>query len=141
MSIRNLEHFFRPESVAVIGASERPRSIGATVLRNLVEGGCAGSIMPVNPKYRELAGIKVCPTIASLPRLPELAVICTRPATVPELIGELSPKGTKAAIVITAGRGAVKDMRGTALKEAMLASTKPYLLRICGLRHSTDGLR
>jgi len=57
MSIRNLEHFFRPEWVAVIGALERPRSIGATVLRNLVEGGFAGSIMPVNPKYRELAGI------------------------------------------------------------------------------------
>jgi len=60
-------------------------------------------------------------------------VICTRPATVPELIGELSPKGTKAVIVITAGRGAVKDIRGTALKEAMVASTKPYLLRICGI--------
>lgn len=132
MSVRNLEHFFRPESLAVIGASERPRSVGATVLRNLVEGGFAGSIMPVNPKYRELEGIQVYPTIASLPRLPELDVICTPPATVPDLIGELGAKGTKAVIVITAGLGAVKDLRGRTLKEAMLASAKPHLLRILG---------
>jgi len=54
MSIRNLEHLFRPQSVAVIGASERPRSVGATVLHNLVEGKFPGPILPVNPKYREL---------------------------------------------------------------------------------------
>jgi acetyltransferase len=59
MSIRNLEHLFRPKSVAVIGASETPRSVGATVLHNLVEGKFAGAIIPVNPKYRELAGAKV----------------------------------------------------------------------------------
>ena len=67
MSIRNLEHLFRPQSVAVIGASETPRSVGATVLHNLIEGKFAGTILPVNPKYRELAGIKVYPTVASLP--------------------------------------------------------------------------
>ena len=67
MSIRNLEHLFRPQSVAVIGASEKPRSVGATVLHNLVEGRFAGPIMPVNPKHVNLAGIKVYPTVASLP--------------------------------------------------------------------------
>ncbi len=89
MSIRNLEHFFRPQSVAVIGASDKPRSVGATVLHNLVEGGFAGPIMPVNPKHDVLAGIKVYPAVADLPVIPELAVICTPPATVPDLIGEL----------------------------------------------------
>jgi acetyltransferase len=132
MSIRNLEHFFRPRSVAVIGASEKPRSVGATVLHNLVEGGFAGPIMPVNPKHDVLAGIKVYPTVASLPAIPELAVICTPPATVPDLIDELGARGTKAAIVITAGLEAVKDGHGKTLKEAMLAASKPYLLRILG---------
>ncbi|WP_157648716.1 CoA-binding protein, partial [Thiobacillus denitrificans] len=49
MSVRNLEYLFRPRSVAVIGASDRPQSIGATVMRNLLEGGFAGPIWPVNP--------------------------------------------------------------------------------------------
>ena len=132
MSIRNLEYFFRPQSVAVIGASEKPRSVGATVLRNLVEGGFKGHIMPVNPKYGELAGIKVYATVASLPAKPELAVICTPPATVPGLIGELGARGTKAAVVITAGLGNVKDSQGRTLKEAMLVAARPYLLRLLG---------
>ena len=132
MSIRNLEHLFRPRSVAVIGASERPRSVGATVLHNLIEGKFAGSILPVNPKYRELAGIKVYPSVASLPTVPELAVICTPPATVPTLIGELGACGTKAVIVITAGLGMTKDAQGRSLKEALLAAAKPHLLRILG---------
>src|SRR6266702_7253631 len=132
MSIRNLEHFFRPQSVAVIGASDKPSTVGATVLRNLVEGGFAGPIMPVNPKHDVLAGIKVYPTVASLPTVPELAVICTPPATVPGLIGQLGERGTKAAIVITAGLGRDRDSQGRTLKEAMLAAAKPHLLRILG---------
>lgn len=132
MSIRNLEHLFRPQSVAVIGASETPHSVGATVLHNLVEGKFAGSILPVNPKYRELAGIEVYPSVSSSPTVPELAVICTPPATVPALIGELGACGTKAAIVITAGLGMTKDAQGRSLKETMLVAAKPHLLRILG---------
>src|SRR6266567_6396581 len=93
MSVRNLEYLFRPGSVAVIGASRKPRSVGATVLRNLVEGGFAGAIVPVNPKYTDLLGIKVYPTLSSIPAVPELAVICTPPATVPSLIGGLGERG------------------------------------------------
>jgi acetyltransferase len=132
MSIRNLEHLFRPQSIAVIGASETPRSVGATVLHNLIEGRFAGAIMPVNPKHGELAGVKVYPTVASLPTVPELAVICTPPPTVPALIGELGARGTKAAIVITAGLGMSEDPQGRTLKEAMLAAARPHLLRILG---------
>ena len=132
MSIRNLEHLFRPRSVALIGASETPCSVGATVLHNLIEGKFEGTILPVNPKYRELAGVKVYPTVASLPEVPELAVVCTPPAVVPELIGELGARGTKAAIVITAGLAAIKNQQGITLKEATLAAARPHLLRVLG---------
>src|ERR1700680_2739137 len=88
--------------------------------------------MPVNPKHGELAGIKVYPTVASLPAVPELAVICTPPATVPALIGQLGACGTKPPIVITAGLGAIRDAQGRTLKEAMLAAARPHLLRILG---------
>jgi len=132
MSIRNLEHLFHPQSVAVIGASKKLHSVGATVLHNLLEGGFAGPIMLVNPKHDALAGLKVYPTVASLPATPELAIICTPPATVPDLIGELGARGTRAAIVITAGLGIAKDAQGRTLKDAMLAAAKPHLLRILG---------
>ena len=102
------------------------------MLHNLLEGRFAGPILPVNPKYDELAGLKVHPTVASLPTVPELAVICTPPATVPGLIGELGACGTKAAVVITAGLGMTRDSQGKTLKEAMLAAAKPHLLRILG---------
>ena len=76
MSVRNLKYLFEPRSVAVIGASEKPHSVGATVLHNLVTGGFGGSILPVNPKYDALAGLTVYPNVAQLPEVPDLAVIC-----------------------------------------------------------------
>lgn len=132
MTVRNLEHLFRPRSIAIIGASERPQSIGGTVLRNVIAGGFRGPVMPVNPKYRGLAGIKVFPTVASLPEAAELAVICTPPATVPGLIAELGAHGTRAAIVMTAGLATARDAQGRTMRDAMLAAAKPYLLRILG---------
>jgi acetyltransferase len=57
MSTRNLRHLFRPRSVAVIGASNKPSSIGAILMRNLLGSGFGGPIMPVNPKYEAVAGV------------------------------------------------------------------------------------
>ena len=132
MSIRNLEYLFEPKSVAVIGASAKPRSVGATVLRNLVNAGFSGAIMPVNPKYQELEGLKVYPGVAHLPSVPDLAVICTPPRTVPGLIRELGEHGTRAAVVLSAGLGGVTDDHGRTMKELMLAAARPTLLRILG---------
>src|SRR6266545_665605 len=103
MSIRNLDHLLHPKSIAVIGASERPHSVGATVIQNLVKGGFTGPIIPVNPKYDVVAGIPAYRNLAKLPAVPDLAVICTPPATVPGLVDELGRMGAKAAVVLTAG--------------------------------------
>ncbi len=132
MSIRNLDYLFKPHSVAVIGASQRPHSVGATVLHNMIEGGFSGILFPVNPKYDTLAGRQVYARVGDLPTVPELAVICTPPATVPGIISELGTCGTKAAIVLTAGLGAMRNKQGNSLKQAMLAAAKPHLLRILG---------
>lgn len=132
MSIRNLKHLFHPQSVAVIGASNRLHSVGATVLQNLMLGGFDGPVMPVNPKYESLAGLRVYPRVADLPVTPQLAVICTPPATVPGLIRELGERGTKAAIVLTAGLRTVKGAQGKSMEEMMLAEARPHLLRILG---------
>jgi acetyltransferase len=132
MSIRNLQYLFEPKSVAVIGASDRPHSVGATVLSNLLGGGFRGPIYAVNPKYRELQGQPVYPDAASLPQAPDLAVICTPPATVPGIISELGARGTRAAVVLTAGLSAVRDAQGITLKQRMLDAAREHLLRILG---------
>lgn len=135
MSVRNLDYLFAPTSVAVIGASERPHSVGATVLRNMVEGGFKGQIYPVNPKYQALAGLTAYARVRDLPQVPQLAIICTPPATVPGLVRELGEAGTRAAIVLTAGLGASFDGAGTqarSIKQAMLDAARPYVLRLLG---------
>jgi acetyltransferase len=132
MSIRNLEHLFQPQSVAVIGASIKPRSVGATVMRNLLTGGFSGPIMPVNPKYKAVAGVLAYPNIAGLPETPDLAIISTPPSTVPAIISELGERGTKAAIVLTAGLARIKDEQGQTFQQKMLEAAQPHLLRILG---------
>jgi acetyltransferase len=132
MSIRNLEYFFEPESVAVIGASERPGSVGATVLRNVLDAGFKGAVLPVNPKYDRLAELEAYRSVSELPCAPHLAVICTPPATVPGLIAELGRLGTRAAVVLTAGLDHAFTPTGTSIKQAMLDAARPCLLRILG---------
>jgi acetyltransferase len=131
MSIRNFDELFRPRSVALIGAGARPGSIGAVVLRNLRRGGFGGELMLVNPHHETLDGLPVYPNVAALPSVPDLAVIVTPPPTVPGLIAELGGRGTKAAVVITAGFGELGEA-GHGLQQATLDAARPRLLRIVG---------
>lgn len=125
MSVRNLDSLFDPASVAVIGASDRPASVGATVWRNLTRGGFRGPLVAVNPKHAALDGRPCYARVADLPGIPELAVICTPPHTVAGLVAELAARGTRAAVVLSAGLT-------TEHKQAMLAAARPHLLRVLG---------
>ncbi|MCR6632412.1 MAG: bifunctional acetate--CoA ligase family protein/GNAT family N-acetyltransferase [Magnetospirillum sp.] len=122
MSILNLPFLFTPRSIAVIGASERPRSVGNIVMRNLLEGRFAGPIMPVNPKRQAVSGVLAYGSIADLPIRPDLAVLCTPAATVPGLLEELGRLGTRAAIVAAENGD----------REAMLAAARAHGLRLLG---------
>src|SRR6185369_6143271 len=97
MTIRNLEALFQPRSIAVIGASDRPGSVGSVVLRNLKGGGFYGAIWPVNRRHAMVDAAPAWQDVASLPGVPDLAVICTPARTVPDLIAELGRKGARAA--------------------------------------------
>ena len=132
MSIRNLDGFFSPKSVAIIGASSRPHSIGATVFSNLLTGGFSGPIMPVNSLRAEVQGHEAWPSVPALPESPELAVICTPPKTIPDIVKQLAGRGTKAVIVISAGLGQTSLPDGRLARDAMLQEARPHLLRIIG---------
>src|SRR5471030_1045920 len=94
-----------PKSVVAIGASTRPGSVGAAVTRNLLAGGFKGEIHLVNVKGGEIDGHKMLRGLSELPSVPDLAVIMTPAGTVPGLIHELGRRGTKVAVVISAGPG------------------------------------
>jgi acetyltransferase len=125
MSIRNLDSLFEPSSIAVFGASQRAGSVGATVWRNLSGGAYAGPLYAVNSRPGALGEQLAYTRAADLPTVPELAVICTPPATVVGLIDQLARLGTRAAVVMTAGMDGQQ-------KQAMLDAARPHLLRIIG---------
>lgn len=124
MTIRHLEHMLSPTSVVLIGASSKPNSVGGWLARNLASG-FAGPLYFVSPKGGVIEGREVTRSIAELPEAPSLAVISTPAPAVPGIIAELGNRGTRAAVVITAGiKGPIKD--------AMLEAAGRHCLRIIG---------
>src|SRR5512145_498464 len=132
MSTRNLDAILKPRSVALIGASAQPRSIGNVMARNLRTGGFAGTIHFVNPGAGIIEGIAAVPDVAHLPEAPDLAVIATPPKAVPGLVAELGAKGTRGVIIITAGFGELDTAEGARLQQATLDAARPHLLRVVG---------
>lgn len=124
MTVRNLDRLLKPASIALIGATRKPNTIGAVVARNLFNAGFDGPIMPVTGE-RAVEGVLTYKTVDDLPVTPDLAVICTPAATVPATIEALGKRGTKAAIVISSGFS--KEQIQT-LREA----AKPHLMRVLG---------
>lgn len=118
--------------MALVGAGQRPRSVGQVVLRNMVSAGFPGPIYPVNPKYQQLEGLACYPDVASLPQAPDLAVLCVGAGQAPGLVSQLGARGTRAAVIITAGFGEVGTPEGKALEAQLLAAAKEYGLRLIG---------
>ena len=129
MTTRNLTSLLRPQSIALIGASDRPGHMGAVTWRNLTTSGFTGRLYAVNPHHDRLGDAKVYPSIAAVPEVPDLAVIATPAKTVPGIVAELAEKGVKAAVIITAGFSGVE---GQAMKQRMLDAARPCTLRILG---------
>lgn len=129
MSVLNLDKLFTPRSVALIGASTQPGSLGNVVMKNLLAARFPGPVMPVHPKYTSVESVIAYPSVAALPEVPDLALICTPPITVPALIAELGERGTRAAVVLTAGFSA---QAGGVSHADLLKAAKPHGLRILG---------
>ncbi|MEQ9002078.1 MAG: acetate--CoA ligase family protein [Pseudomonadales bacterium] len=132
MTTRNFRYLFQPSSVALIGASRRPGSVGSVIAGNLLRGGFAGPVLPVNPNCESVAGVLCYPNVAALPVTPDLAVIATPAPTVPGLLTALAARGTRAAVIISAGFGEVAGADGARLQQALLDAARPSLMRLVG---------
>ncbi|MFZ1200826.1 MAG: CoA-binding protein, partial [Desulfobacterales bacterium] len=131
MSILNLDRLFAPRSLAVVGASDRKGTIGAAVMQNLIEGGFAGTVYPVNPRRPMVAAKKAFSTITDLPETVDLMVIAVPIQMVPELIAECAATRVGAAVVISAG-GKETGEQGRAVEQAITAAAQDSGLRIVG---------
>ena len=128
---RDLDVFFKPRSVAAIGATDREGHVGRSVLWNLISSPFGGTVYPVNSKKSSVLGIKAYPDVASLPEAPELAVIMTPAETVPGVIEECARAGVKGAVIISAGFREA-GQRGLELERQILAAARPAKMRIIG---------
>ncbi|MGZ8252733.1 MAG: acetate--CoA ligase family protein, partial [Methylophilaceae bacterium] len=126
-----LSKLFSPKSVAVIGASDRPDSVGGVVFKNMLESGFKGELYPVNPAHKHIQGKRAYDSIAAIGKPVELAVICTRAETVPDLIEACGKNGIYAAVVLSAGFSETGS-QGAKIERSMLAKAKAHGVRIIG---------
>lgn len=138
MSIRYLDTFSAPHSIAVIGASPHEGRLGQRIWRALRRGcRCAdgsyrpfeGELWPVNPHHNELDGVRVFHKLRQLPAAPELAVIATPPAAVAGVVAELAQMGTRTVLVLSQGMSAAQ-------RQAMLDAGKRHRVRVLGPNRS-----
>jgi acyl-CoA synthetase (NDP forming)/GNAT superfamily N-acetyltransferase len=101
--VASMRPVLRPASVAVIGASRRPGSVGRAILQNLIDSGFSGPVYPVNPGAAELDGIPCLPSAAALPDQVDLAVIAVPAPAVLGIAEDCGRQGVKALVVIAAG--------------------------------------
>lgn len=128
MSTYRLDKLLAPRSIAVVGASPRPGSLGLTFLRNLVAGGFEGDIVSVNPHHVEIEGRACFPSLAELPEVPDLIVVAVPPERVLGVIEDAGRLGVSVAIVATAGLGYGEG----SLNEQVRLTARAYGLRVVG---------
>jgi acetyltransferase len=128
MSTYRLDKLLAPRSIAVVGASPRPGSLGLTFLRNLIAGGFEGDIVSVNPHHVEIEGRPCFPSVAELPEVPDLIVVAVPPERVTGVIEEAGRAGVSVAIVATAGLGYGEG----SLSEQVRLSARAHGLRVVG---------
>ena len=131
MGLYNLDKIFSPKSIAIIGASEKPKTVGEAIIRNLAQGGSSADLFPVNRNYREIHGIEAFQSLADIKQDVDLAVIATPIATVPGIVEECVKKGVGGAIVISAG-GKEIGAKGREIENEILKIAYEGGLRIIG---------
>ncbi len=126
-----LQAFFTPQSIAVIGASDKAGSIGRTLVWNLISSPFGGTVFPVNPKRPRVLGIKAHPRIGDVPDPIDLAIVATPAPTVPDLIAECVEAGVQAAIVVSAGFKEIGAI-GADLERQIMGHARRGRVRVIG---------
>lgn len=119
MSQRGLEALLRPESIAVVGASNKPGRAGYLMMRNLLDSGFNGPVLPVTPTYRAVCGVLAWRDVASLPMSPDLAILCTHADRNLALLEQLGERGCKTVIVLSSQPQQFAELKACAQRFSM----------------------
>lgn len=130
-TVASLVPFFRPNAVAVVGASRDPNAIGSRVLDALVKNRFAGPVYPVNPKTAEIAGQRAYPSVRDLPQQVDLAVIVVPQSAVLGVVDDCAARGVRALVVITAGF-AEDGLAGRELQAKLVEKVRGHGMRMVG---------
>ncbi len=126
-----LTPLFAPRSVAILGASNDPARIGGRPLAYMKASGFKGALYPVNPNRAQVQGVEAYPSVAALPEAPDVAIVAVPAGIAVDAVDELGRRGTKAALVFTAGFAEV-DADGEAAQARMAAAARNYGMRLLG---------
>ncbi len=130
-SRHELDAFFSPRSVALIGATEEPRTVAHCILWNLISSPFGGTVYPINPNRSAVLGIRTYPSITNLPEKVDLAVLVSPPESVPGLIRECAQAGVGGAVLISSGFQETGEA-GRALEQETLAAARAAKIRLIG---------
>src|SRR4051812_6029854 len=132
MSTRHyLTPLFEPQSVAIVGATDKKGKVGEVLVANMLAAGFKGPLFAVNPKYKDVSGVPCFASVDKLPQRVDLAVIATPAPTVPDLIEQCGRAGVRAAVVISAGFSETGPA-GAKLERALLENARRWSLRVIG---------
>ena len=131
MSIYNLDRIFKPESIAVVGASAKRNTIGFALIENLLNGGFKGKLIPINPNYPKLQGLKAYPSLSEVKGSVDLAIIATPIPTVPDVIDDCAQAGVGGAVIISAGGKEIGE-KGTEIENRIRTKAQKAGIRIIG---------
>ncbi|WP_319406515.1 acetate--CoA ligase family protein [uncultured Desulfosarcina sp.] len=127
----DIDTIFNPTSIAIVGATNRPQSVGQAVVRNLIQGEFQGVLYPVHPVLKSIFGVKAYKTLGDIPDPVDLVIIIIKPEMVPALMEDAAQKGISSAMVITAGFKEVGG-QGVVLEKRIQAVAACHNIRLVG---------
>ena len=130
-AVAALQAVFSPRSIAVVGASRNPDSIGGLVFDNLRQGRFTGPVYPVNPSTEHVQSVAAYKTLTDCPTVPEMALVCVPAPYVTDVVSEAARIGTRAAVIISAGFREVGE-EGAERERELMNVVRAHGIRVVG---------
>jgi len=128
----SFERIFNPRTVAIVGASEDPRKMGGWCMGSFIDGRYPGKVFPINPKSREIRGIKTYASLNEVPEQIDLAIVVVPSSAVASVLVQCAERGAKGAVIISAGFREMDDPRGQLLQKEIASLAQEKGIRLIG---------
>ena len=126
-----LTTLFEPDAVAVIGASDRENAVGNIIFKNILASGFKGQLFAINPKHETVQGQQTYKSIEEIGARVDMAVIATRPQSIPKIMEQCGRSGVRNVIIVSSGFSESGHV-GAALQRKVLEIARSYSVRILG---------